>query len=96
MIFDTHAHVLSPDRDVYPYGTLRGGATPPVSPVIFPVEELVGQMDARGIDHACLVQRATPVTGMTTATSSTRRHAFRTGWRRSWFWTRRSRIPRAR
>jgi predicted TIM-barrel fold metal-dependent hydrolase len=26
MIFDTHAHVLSPDRETYPYGTLRGGA----------------------------------------------------------------------
>jgi L-fuconolactonase len=59
MIFDTHAHVLSPDREAYPYGTLRGGATPPVSPVIFPVEELVRQMDANGIAHACLVQRAT-------------------------------------
>ena len=59
MIFDTHAHVLSPDRESYPYGTLRGGATPPVSPVVFPVEELVRQMDACGIAHACLVQRAT-------------------------------------
>jgi L-fuconolactonase len=59
MIFDTHAHVLSPDRETYPYGTLRGGASPPVSPVVFPVEELVRQMDACGIAHACLVQRAT-------------------------------------
>jgi L-fuconolactonase len=59
MIFDTHAHVLSPDRDAYPYSTLRGGAKPPVSPVVFPVEELVRQMDASGIAHACLVQRAT-------------------------------------
>jgi len=59
MIFDTHAHVLSPDREAYPYGTLRGGAVPPVSPVIFPVEELVSQMDACDIALACLVQRAT-------------------------------------
>jgi len=59
MIFDTHAHVLSPDREAYPYSTLRGGAKPPVSPVVFPVEELVRQMDTSGIAHACLVQRAT-------------------------------------
>jgi predicted TIM-barrel fold metal-dependent hydrolase len=59
MIFDTHAHVLSADRVAYPYGTLRGGAVPPVTPMVFPVEELVRQMDACGIAHACLVQRAT-------------------------------------
>lgn len=59
MIFDTHAHVLSPDRESFPYGTLRGGAVPPVSPVVFPVEDLMVQMDACGIARACLVQRAT-------------------------------------
>ena len=59
MIFDTHAHVLSPDRAAYPFGTLRGGAMPPVTPVVFPVEDLVREMDARGVAHACLVQRAT-------------------------------------
>lgn len=59
MIFDTHAHVLSADREAYPFGTLRGGAAPPVSPIVFPVEELIQQMDACGVDHACLVQRAT-------------------------------------
>jgi predicted TIM-barrel fold metal-dependent hydrolase len=59
MVFDTHAHVLSPDREAYPYGPLRGGAVAPVSPMDFPVEELVAQMDACGIAHACLVQRAT-------------------------------------
>ena len=59
MLFDTHAHVLSADRSRYPYSSLRGGATPPVSPMVFPVEELVRQMDAQGVDHACLVQRAT-------------------------------------
>ncbi|MEJ1965482.1 MAG: amidohydrolase family protein [Gammaproteobacteria bacterium] len=59
MIFDTHAHVLSPDREAYPYGTLRGGAVPPVTPVVFTVEELIRQMDASGIARACLVQRAT-------------------------------------
>jgi L-fuconolactonase len=59
MIFDTHAHVLSSDREGFPYSTLRGGVAPPVNPVVFPVEELIRQMDACGIAQACLVQRAT-------------------------------------
>lgn len=59
MLFDTHAHVLSADRDRYPYSTLRGGAKAPVSPVVFAVEDLVRAMDAGGVDHACIVQRAT-------------------------------------
>lgn len=59
MLFDTHAHVLSADRERYPYSTLRGGAQAPVSPVVFAVENLVEAMDAGGVDHACIVQRAT-------------------------------------
>ncbi len=59
MLFDTHAHVLSADRGRYPYSTLRGGAKAPVSPVVFAVEDLVRAMDAGGVDHACIVQRAT-------------------------------------
>src|SRR5690349_19004400 len=59
MLFDTHAHVLSADRERYPYSTLRGGAKPPVNPVVFTVEDLVRAMDAGGVDHACIVQRAT-------------------------------------
>lgn len=59
MLFDTHAHVLSADRTAYPFGSLRGGAQAPVSPVIFPVEELVRQMDEQDVAKACLVQRAT-------------------------------------
>jgi predicted TIM-barrel fold metal-dependent hydrolase len=59
MLFDTHAHVLSADRVRYPYSTLRGGAKAPVSPVVFTVEDLVREMDAGGVDHACIVQRAT-------------------------------------
>lgn len=59
MLFDTHAHVLSADRDRYPHSTLRGGAKPPVAPVVFTVEDLVREMDAGGVDRACLVQRAT-------------------------------------
>jgi predicted TIM-barrel fold metal-dependent hydrolase len=59
MLFDTHAHVLSADRERYPYSTLRGGAKAPVSPVVFAVEDLVRAMDAGGVDHACIVQRAT-------------------------------------
>ncbi|MEO6151887.1 MAG: amidohydrolase family protein [Croceibacterium sp.] len=59
MIFDTHAHVLSADRDTYPFSTLRGGARPPVAAVVYPVEQLVADMDEHGISQACLVQRAT-------------------------------------
>src|SRR5258708_6624444 len=59
MLFDTHAHVLSADRDRYPYSTLRGGAKPPVSPVVFAVEDLVRAMDAGDVERACVVQRAT-------------------------------------
>lgn len=59
MIFDTHAHVLSADLVRYPYSTLRGGARPPVSPMVFPVESLVQALDAGGVAHACIVQRAT-------------------------------------
>jgi L-fuconolactonase len=59
MLFDTHAHVLSSDIERYPYSTLRGGARPPVTPVVFAVEDLVRAMDAGGVAHACIVQRAT-------------------------------------
>jgi predicted TIM-barrel fold metal-dependent hydrolase len=59
MLFDTHAHVLSADRERYPYSTLRGGAKAPVSPVVFTVDDLVRAMDAGGVAHACIVQRAT-------------------------------------
>lgn len=58
-LFDTHAHVLSDDLARYPYGTLRGGAKPPVSPMVFKVEDLVRAMDEHGVAHACIVQRAT-------------------------------------
>jgi predicted TIM-barrel fold metal-dependent hydrolase len=59
MLFDTHAHVLSADLERYPYSTLRGGARPPVSPLVFTVEDLVRALDAGGVAHACVVQRAT-------------------------------------
>jgi predicted TIM-barrel fold metal-dependent hydrolase len=59
LLFDTHAHVLSADLDRYPYGTLRGGARPPVSPLVFTVDDLVRVMDEGGVAHACIVQRAT-------------------------------------
>ena len=58
-LFDTHAHVLSGDLARYPYGTLRGGAKPPVSPMVFRVEDLVRVMDEARVAHACIVQRAT-------------------------------------
>ncbi|MEY2855196.1 MAG: hypothetical protein RL030_2328, partial [Pseudomonadota bacterium] len=59
MLFDTHAHVLSADVERYPYSTLRGGVQPPVSPMVFPVEGLIRALDAGGVAHACIVQRAT-------------------------------------
>ncbi len=59
LLFDTHAHVLSADLARYPYSTLRGGAKPPVSPVVFAVEDLVRALDAGGVARACIVQRAT-------------------------------------
>lgn len=59
LLFDTHAHVLSADLSRYPYSTLRGGAKPPVSPVVFTVQDLVRDLDAGGVGHACIVQRAT-------------------------------------
>jgi predicted TIM-barrel fold metal-dependent hydrolase len=59
MIFDTHAHVLSADLAAYPYSPLRGGARPPVAAVVFPVEQLIQEMDSEGVARACLVQRAT-------------------------------------
>jgi predicted TIM-barrel fold metal-dependent hydrolase len=59
LIFDTHAHVLSADLARYPYSTLRNGAKPPVNPVVFTVQDLVRQLDAGGVAHACIVQRAT-------------------------------------
>lgn len=59
VLFDTHAHVLSPDTQRYPYSTLRGGAKPPVTPVVFTVEDLVRELDAGGVQRACIVQRAT-------------------------------------
>lgn len=59
LLFDTHAHVLAADLQRYPYSTLRGGAKPPVSPMVFTVEDLVHALDAGGVQHACIVQRAT-------------------------------------
>lgn len=58
-LFDTHAHVLSADLQRYPYSTLRGGAKPPVSPLVFTVEDLVRALDEGGVAQACIVQRAT-------------------------------------
>jgi predicted TIM-barrel fold metal-dependent hydrolase len=58
-LFDTHAHVLSADLERYPYSTLRGGAKPPVNPLVFTVEDLLRELDAGGVAHACVVQRAT-------------------------------------
>lgn len=51
--------MLSADLERYPYSTLRGGAKPPVSPLVFPVDALMRELDGAGVDFACIVQRAT-------------------------------------
>src|SRR6185503_19736131 len=52
-MFDTHAHVLSTDAVRYPPSDegRRGAAAP------YPVEQLLADMDASGVTHACAVQR---------------------------------------
>jgi L-fuconolactonase len=57
-IFDSHAHLISADRERYPpaplSGTLRAGEfDDPVT-----VERLLGLMDAQGVTRALAVQRA--------------------------------------
>lgn len=52
-MFDTHAHILSPDEVRYPPSAEgRGSATPP-----YPVEQLLADMEATGVTRACAVQR---------------------------------------
>jgi L-fuconolactonase len=52
-MFDTHAHILSADAVRYPPSAEgRGSTTPP-----YPVEQLLADMDAAGVAHACAVQR---------------------------------------
>jgi predicted TIM-barrel fold metal-dependent hydrolase len=52
-LFDAHAHVLSADPTRYPPSAEgRRNATPP-----YPVEQLLGDMDATGVRYACVVQR---------------------------------------
>ena len=52
-MFDTHAHILSADAVRYPPSAEgRSGRAPP-----YPVEELLADMEAAGVTHACAVQR---------------------------------------
>jgi predicted TIM-barrel fold metal-dependent hydrolase len=52
-MFDTHAHILSADTVRYPRSAEgRSSTTPP-----YPVEQLLADMDATGVSHACAVQR---------------------------------------
>lgn len=52
-LFDTHAHVLSADPERYPPSAEGRRNTPPP----YPVEQLLGDMDASGVRYACAVQR---------------------------------------
>jgi predicted TIM-barrel fold metal-dependent hydrolase len=52
-MFDTHAHILSADSARYPPSAEgRGSATP-----AYPVEQLLADMGAAQVSHACAVQR---------------------------------------
>lgn len=52
-MFDTHAHIMSGDTARYPPSAEgRGSATP-----AYAVEQLLADMDANGVSHACTVQR---------------------------------------
>jgi predicted TIM-barrel fold metal-dependent hydrolase len=52
-LFDTHAHIVAADAVRYPPSAEgRGSGTPP-----YTVEQLLNDMDANGVTHACAVQR---------------------------------------
>ncbi|MGF7160865.1 L-fuconolactonase [Rhodoligotrophos appendicifer] len=54
MIVDAHAHVWSDDEETYPFAPLLAHVPPPQRPA--PVETLIGEMDAAGVDKVILVQ----------------------------------------
>ena len=56
-LFDTHAHLISPDRKAYPPSLLRGADGFAEVEVAFPAEWLIEQMDRHGVARACAVQR---------------------------------------
>jgi predicted TIM-barrel fold metal-dependent hydrolase len=52
-MFDTHAHILAADTVRYPPSAEGRGSGAPA----YPVEQLLENMDASGVRHACAVQR---------------------------------------
>ncbi len=52
-MFDTHAHILATDAVRYPPSVEGRSSTAPP----YPVEQLLADMDAAGVSHACAVQR---------------------------------------
>jgi len=57
-LFDTHAHLIAADPQLYPPSCLRGQSDLPAMPSAITVEMLLEDMDANAVQWACLVQRA--------------------------------------
>ncbi|MBL8552490.1 MAG: amidohydrolase [Hyphomonadaceae bacterium] len=57
-IFDVHAHLISNDRERYPYAPLGGVVDESVLRDPITAERLLDEMDACGVERAVVVQRA--------------------------------------
>jgi L-fuconolactonase len=57
MIFDSHAHLISPDRERYPPDPLSGAVNPADFEDPMTTERLLAEMDAFGIARAAAVHR---------------------------------------
>jgi predicted TIM-barrel fold metal-dependent hydrolase len=57
-LIDTHAHILSGDRSLYPPARLDATAADTLLKDPFDIAKLSEGMEAAGVSHACLVQRA--------------------------------------
>jgi predicted TIM-barrel fold metal-dependent hydrolase len=56
-LFDSHAHLISGDRQTYPPGLLRGAGGFAQVDYTVTAEELLAEMDRHGVVRACAVQR---------------------------------------
>lgn len=57
-MFDTHAHIISADTERYPRLALAPTQSPGPPGGCFDLEHLLQGMEAAGVTHACVVQRA--------------------------------------
>ncbi len=57
VLFDSHAHLISPDREAYPPSLLRGATAFAQVDYAVTAEQLLEQMDRDGVARACAVQR---------------------------------------